>query len=110
MIGLDTVAQLLFKWSAERVGQIGDSARWLQAVSQSPAFWAGTFSLALTFPLWMLILRGARLNLAFPATALTYVGVIAGSRWVFGESIHWIQYCGMALIVLGVGLMRRPEN
>jgi drug/metabolite transporter (DMT)-like permease len=110
MIGLDTLAQLLFKSSAERVGVTGDWIDWLLTLAQLPTFWAGASALALTFPVWMLILRNARLNLAFPATALTFVGVIAGSRWLFSEPIEWIQYCGIVLIVVGVGLMGTPRD
>jgi len=110
MIGLDTIAQLLFKLSAERMGEVGNWVGWVRAVAQSPAFWLGAIALATTLPTWMLILRTARVNLAFPATALTYIGVISGSRWLFGEPIQWIQFCGIALIVVGVGLIRAQDD
>ena len=110
MIGLDTIAQLLFKSSAEHAGGTADWLDWSQAIARSPTFWGGAFALATTLPLWMLILRTAQVNLAFPATALTYIGVIAGSRWLFDEPIHWIQFCGIALIIVGIGLMRTHSD
>jgi drug/metabolite transporter (DMT)-like permease len=110
MIALDTVAQLFFKWSADGVGEYGNWSGWVRAVAQSPAFWLGTIALATTLPIWMLILRTARVNRAFPATALTYIGVIAGSRWLFSEPIQWIQFCGIAFIVVGVGLIRTHDE
>ena len=78
-------------------------------IAQSAVFWLAALSLALTFPIWMLILRRSQLNLAFPATALTYVGVIGGSQLVFGESINAVQYAGIVLIVVGVTLLRKPS-
>lgn len=110
LIGLDTAAQLLFKLAARGLGHPEVSWRWFHAVAQSAAFWAAALSLALTFPIWMLILRGSQLNLAFPATALTYIGVIGGSQLVFGESIDAGQYAGIVLIVFGVALLRRPDR
>lgn len=110
LIGLDTVAQLLFKLAARGLGHPDVSWRWLHTVAQSAAFWAAALSLALTFPIWMLILRGSQLNLAFPATALTYIGVIGGSQLVFGESIDAGQYAGIVLIVVGVALLRKPDR
>jgi multidrug transporter EmrE-like cation transporter len=109
LIAFDTTAQLLFKSAALGMPQPEASLRWLRGVAESTTFWVGALSLALTFMIWMLILRGSQLTLVFPATALTYVGVIGGSRWIFGESIEPLQYAGIALIVVGVALLRRPS-
>lgn len=110
LIGLDTAAQLLFKLAAQSLGHPELSLRWLHMIAQSAVFWAAAMCLVLTFPIWMLILRRSQLNLAFPATALTYIGVIGGSQWVFGESIDTVQYAGIVLIVIGVALLRRPTR
>ena len=110
LIGLDTMAQLLFKSAAQGLDHPEVSWQWLQTVAQSMFFWAAVLALALTFPIWMLILRNSQLNLAFPATALTYVGVIGGSQLLFGESIAPLQYAGIVMIVVGVAFLRRPNR
>lgn len=110
LIGCDTVTQLLFKFAAQGLGSPAISWQWLLAVAQSTYFWAAALSLSLTFAIWMLILRTSQLNLAFPATALTYIGVIGGSLLVFGESINPVQCMGIALIVVGVALLRRSSR
>ena len=110
LIGFDTTAQLLFKLAAQKLGAPEASWRWLHMIAQSAVFWLAALSLTLTFPIWMLILRRSQLNLAFPATALTYVGVIGGSQLLFGESINAVQYAGIVLIVVGVALLRRPNR
>ena len=110
LIGLDTTAQLLFKLAAQNLGYPEVSWRWLHMIAQSAVFWLAALLLTLTFPIWMLILRRSQLNLAFPATALTYVGVIGGSQLLFGESINAVQYAGIVLIVVGVALLRRPNR
>ena len=131
LIGFDTAAQLLFKFAAQSLDYPEVSWRWLHMIAQSGtfwfaalcltlnrarwsameyAFWLAALCLTLTFPIWMLILRRSQLNLAFPATALTYVGVIGGSQLVFGESINAVQYAGIVLIVVGVALLRRSNR
>ena len=62
--------------------------------------------LILTFGLWMIVLRRAKLSEAFPVTALTLIGIVAGSLWLFGETITPIQYAGIALIVVGVAALK----
>ena len=110
LIGFDTAAQLLFKFAAQGLDYPEVSWRWLHMIAQSGTFWLAALCLTLTFPIWMLILRRSQLNLAFPATALTYVGVIGGSQLVFGESINAVQYAGIVLIVVGVALLRRSNR
>ncbi|MEO8739622.1 MAG: transporter [Casimicrobiaceae bacterium] len=110
LIGFDTTAQLLFKVAAQTLDSPELSWRWLHMIAQSGAFWIAALCLTLTFPIWMLILRRSQLNLAFPATALTYVGVIGGSQLVFGESINAVQYAGIVVIVVGVALLRRSNR
>jgi drug/metabolite transporter (DMT)-like permease len=110
LISLDTSAQLLFKSAAVRLAPPELSLQWLRIVAQSLRFWAATLCLAMTFLVWMLILRRSRLGLSFAATALTFVGVIGGSQLVFGESISSVQYAGIVLIVLGVALLGRLDR
>ncbi len=110
LIALDSLAQLLFKSAAIHLPPPQFSAQWLSMVAQSVRFWAATLSLLLTFGIWMLVLRRSRLSIAFPVTALTFIGVIGGSRLLFGELIEPIQYAGMALIVGGVALLRAVES
>jgi drug/metabolite transporter (DMT)-like permease len=110
LIGFDTAAQLLFKSASQSLDYPDVSWRWLHMIAQSGTFWLAALCLTLTFPIWMLILRRSQLNLAFPATALTYVGVIGGSQLLFGESISAIQYAGIVLIVIGVAILRRSNR
>jgi len=110
LIAFDTAAQLLFKLAAQSLGHPEVSWRWLRLIVQSGTFWLAALCLTLTFTVWMLILRRSQLNLAFPATALTYIGVIGGSQLVFSESINAVQYAGIALIVVGVALLRRSTR
>lgn len=102
----DSAAQLLFKSAAVRLAEPAPTLSWILMVAQSWRVWSAILCLLLTFGLWMLVLRTTRLSTAFPVTALTFIAVVGGSWWLFGESITAIQYAGIALIVGGVAVLR----
>lgn len=105
LVVCDCAAQLLFKSAAVHLPQPTLALIWVAMVAQSWRVWMAVGCLLLTFGIWMLILRESKLSKAFPVTALTVVGVIAGSSLFFGETIDAIQYAGIALIVVGVALL-----
>jgi multidrug transporter EmrE-like cation transporter len=43
-------------------------------------------------------------------TSLTFIGIVAGSWWLFGETIAPIQYAGIALIVAGVAALKPLDD
>jgi multidrug transporter EmrE-like cation transporter len=102
----DSAAQLLFKSAAIRLTPPTPTFAWVAMVAQSWRVWSAVACLLLTFGFWMLVLRRAQLSRAFPVTALTFIGVIGGSWWFFGESIAPIQYVGIAFIVAGVAALK----
>lgn len=108
LVGVDTAQQLLMKHAGNGLADPQLSLEWLLAAAASPAVWIAVVLYVATFGLWMLILHGSSLSLAFPVTALTYVGVILGSHWLLGEAMSLQQYLGVGLIILGVTLLRRP--
>ena len=102
----DSAAQLLFKSAAIRLAPPIPTLAWVAMVAQSWRVWSAVTCLLLTFGFWMLVLRRAQLSRAFPVTALTFIGVIGGSWWFFGETIAPIQYAGIALIIAGVAALK----
>lgn len=106
LVACDSAAQLLFKAAALRLASPEPTLAWVAMVAQSWLVWSAVACLVLTFGLWMTILRRAKLSTAFPITALTFIGVVGGSWWFFGESIAPLQYAGIALIVAGVAALK----
>lgn len=102
----DSAAQLLFKSAAIRLPKPTTTLAWIAMVAQSGRIWLAVGCLLLTFGFWMLVLRGRDLSTAFPVTALTFIGVVAGSSLFFSETITPLQYAGIALIVVGVAALR----
>jgi multidrug transporter EmrE-like cation transporter len=61
---------------------------------------------------WIVALRDVKLSVAYPVSSLNYVGILAGSAWLFGEHIGAMRLSGVLLIVGGVMLVvlgRREE-
>lgn len=106
LVATDTAAQLLFKAAAQGLDEPRFATEWIAMVAQSPRVWAGVLCLLLTFGSWMLILRRAPISSAYPVTSLSIVCVVVASRIVFGDAVAPMQYAGIALIVLGVALLR----
>jgi len=102
----DSAAQLFFKSAAIHLALPTPTFAWLVMVAQAWRVWSALACLLLTFGFWMLVLRQTNLSRALPVTALTFVGVIGGSWWFFGETIAPIQYAGIALIIAGVAALK----
>jgi len=54
---------------------------------------------------WILALRTLPLAVAYPVTSLSYIGILWGSSYCFGESITALRMIGVALVFLGVVLV-----
>jgi drug/metabolite transporter (DMT)-like permease len=51
---------------------------------------------------WIYILSKYEFNLVYPMNALGYIFAVFLSLWLFGESIPWNRYVGIAVIIIGV--------
>jgi drug/metabolite transporter (DMT)-like permease len=105
-VAADGAAQLLFKSAAAHLPEPSLTLQWVLLTATSLRAWAALGCLVMVFCVWMVILRRLPLATAFPMTASTYVVVVAASQVVYGERIAAVQYLGVALIVVGVALMR----
>jgi drug/metabolite transporter (DMT)-like permease len=109
LIVFDTSVQLLLKSVGNLLPDPEWSLRWLLVAGSFPFVWMAIFCYVATFAVWMLILARSSLSLAFPATALNYVSVLLGSRWLLGEQILPLQVVGIAFIIAGVAMLREEE-
>lgn len=96
---LGTIGQLMLKSAAmHSVGAPLDTGTALRTVIA-----LGVYSLGILN--WIIALRDVKLSIAYPVSSLNYVGILAGSAWLFGEHIGVLRLAGVALIVLGVMLV-----
>lgn len=71
----------------------------------TPVTWMGLLFYGVAFLLWLAVLRYFPLSVAYPSLALGYVLVILAAVLYLGEGISLYQGAGVAMIVLGVGLL-----
>ena len=64
--------------------------------------WTAVISLGLGMLVWLIVLRFVPLNIAYPMLSLNFVLVTIASRFWFGEQTSWRDWCGIAMIMLGV--------
>ena len=102
-------AQLLLKFGAS--GPAGKILReeaaslgpWLGVLSGWPTL-SGIGLWTVSTLLWIYILAGSELSYAYALYGLNYVVTPLLASWFFKESLNGLQYAGIALITLGVGL------
>ena len=105
-IGLDTAAQIAMKLAAGRLSPPPFSRQWALSAIESPLAWIAVACLSAAFVLWLRILDGSHLAVAFASTSLTLVSVLLVSWLVLDESMSPLAYVGAGAIVVGVAFLR----
>lgn len=54
---------------------------------------------------WLSVISRIPLSLAYPMLSTSYVLVVAGSWFFFGEQITWMRLAGVFVIMAGVSLV-----
>jgi len=96
---LGTAGQLLMKWAALRT--VGVTPHW----SLLPPLVLALLVYSLAIVNWIFAVRHLPLSIAYPVSSLNYVGILAGSHYLFGEHVSIERACGVALIFFGVLLV-----
>ena len=104
-VACDVTGQVCFKLGVghEAVGAGAPSLAY--KVFHSPWIALGIAVYALEFVLWFAALSRTQLSVAFPFTALGYVGVVMASRYILKERISLRRWAGIGTIVVGVVLV-----
>jgi len=55
--------------------------------------------------LWIYCLGKLDLSLAFPASAIQFIIVFVGAKWILGEPIPALRLVGAIIILIGIGLL-----
>ena len=102
-ISFNITAHLLLKYSALLSGAADRST----SSYASPAFIAAAVSFASSLLVYQVVLKRLALNVAFPLlNSLAYIGVALLAGLLFGEKLSWCQWSGMALIIVGLLLLK----
>jgi drug/metabolite transporter (DMT)-like permease len=72
-----------------------------------PAVMGGLAIYGIGTVLWILAVSKREISYLFPLSALNYVVVALGGKWLFGESIPRVRWLGILVVFAGVWLMQR---
>lgn len=108
-LGLGTLTQIAFKWGGTELEGLEFGQQWFDAMLRTPAVGVAITGYISMFVLWLVILQRTELNRAFSMTGLIYVTVPASAWAIFGEQIGLLRAAGIALIIVGVGIMGREQ-
>ncbi len=106
-ISLDTSVQLCWRAS---VPQHGGLAHALGATLIKPLFLLSLLLHVWQLFNWMMVLALADLSFVQPITALSYIAVAISSHWLFSENLDPLQFCGIAMVLVGVILVSRTPS
>jgi len=105
-VACDVTGQVCFKLGVgHETDTAGAPSLLLHKVLHSPWIALGVAVYALEFVLWFAALSRTQLSIAFPFTALGYVGVVLASRYILNERISLRRWVGIGTIVVGVVLV-----
>ena len=71
-----------------------------------PAAMSGLMIYGIGTLLWIYAVSQRHISFLYPLTALTYVIVALGGKFIFGEVISSQRWLGRAVVVIGVGLLQ----
>jgi multidrug transporter EmrE-like cation transporter len=104
-VACDVIGQICFKRGVGHETSGSGAAALARKVLRSPWIGLGVTVYGVEFVLWFAALSRMQLSIAYPFTALGYVGVVLASRHLLGERISMRRWAGVAAIVIGVVLV-----
>ncbi len=104
-VACDVTGQVCFKHGIGHDADDPHAPSLVHKVLHSPWVALGVAVYALEFVLWFAALSRTQLSIAFPFTALGYVGVVLASRFILNERISLRRWVGIGTIVVGVVLV-----
>ena len=104
-VACDVTGQVCFKLGVGHAAAGAGAPSLAYKVFHSPWIALGVAVYAVEFVLWFAALSRTQLSVAFPFTALGYVGVVLASRYILKEHISLRRWAGIGTIVVGVVLV-----
>lgn len=102
---LNSSASFLLRIGSSKINQKDDGGI-IFSMLKSPLIWCGGFCFAMGFFVYTLILQKTSLTNAYPiVTSGTLILITLLSYFVLKESINLIDFVGIGLILLGMGLI-----
>ena len=113
-VAFGAVGQLTLKAGMNSVvasyGKLQLSADTLLHMATNPLLIVGIAIFGISTLLWLFALAKADLSFAYPFLSLTYLAVLIGGAFLFGDKVTLPRVLGFAVIIVGVWIVARSEQ
>jgi drug/metabolite transporter (DMT)-like permease len=89
---------------------LAEMLRVFKAGATSPQILLGVFFEAVFFGCLLLLMNKSDISFLWPLTALSFVFATLAAMVFLGESVSWIRWIGVALIMLGAAFISYSEH
>lgn len=79
-------------------------------MATNPLLVVGIAIFGISTLLWLFALAKADLSFAYPFLSLTYLAVLVGGAFLFGDKVTLPRVLGFAIIITGVWIVARSEQ
>jgi multidrug transporter EmrE-like cation transporter len=116
-VGFAVAGQLMLKSAMDNIGRIGAgevaaAGETVARAAREPRLWAGLVLFGVSALFWLVVLSRVPLSLAYPFVGVSYVLVVAYSRFILHEHVPAARWLGVFVIAAGIaviGLSLRPS-
>jgi drug/metabolite transporter (DMT)-like permease len=113
-VAFGAVGQLTLKAGMNSIvqtyGKLQLSFGTLLHMAGNPLLIVGIAIFGISTLLWLFALAKADLSFAYPFLSLTYLAVLLGGAFLFGDKVTLPRVLGFAIIVAGVWIVARSEQ
>jgi drug/metabolite transporter (DMT)-like permease len=114
-LACESTGVILLKKGMTHIGDINgynitEMFRVFKAGVTSPQILLGVFFEAVFFGCLLLLMNKSDISFLWPLTALSFVFATLAAMIFLGESVSWIRWIGVALIMLGAAFISYSEH
>src|SRR5271156_5384667 len=114
-LACESAGVILLKKGMTHIGEINgynlaEMLRVFKAGVTSPQILVGVFFEAVFFGCLVLLMSKSDISFLWPLTALSFVFATLAAMIFLGESVSWIRWIGVALIMLGAAFISYSEH
>ena len=114
-LACESAGVILLKKGMTHIGDINgytvaEMFRVFKAGATSPQILLGVFFEAVFFGCLLLLMNKSDISFLWPLTALSFVFATLAAMWFLGESVSWIRWVGVILIMIGAGFISYSEH
>ena len=94
----------------ERIGRIGTAqvsnpTETVIKALKEPLLWVGLTLFGVSALFWLIVLSRVPLSVAYPIVGLSYIVVVALSRFLLHESVPPLRWVGAGIVALGIAII-----